>query len=244
MKSIYTLMVALLTLNVVHAQFPAKDNWSRTLLATSLDASGLSTDTIHKSITDVQADSLILANDTNDNFVILDVRTPGEFILGHLKDAENIDFNDTSFNTLINDLDRDPIYLVYCGSGGRSGQAFNLMVSMKFREVYNMLKGFSKWKTDGFPYVVDSTTDINTYQLLSKNFSIYPNPATDQLTFESNRLSNPGILSICNLNGQQQIILPISEQKSEIDVSTLPSGVYLLRFTNNQIIETVRFVKQ
>jgi rhodanese-related sulfurtransferase len=244
MKTVYTLMIALLTLNVVNAQFRVKDNWARALLATSLDANGLGTDTIHKSITDVQADSLIKANDSNEDFIILDVRTADEFKLGHLKNAENIDFFDTNFNAMINVLDRDKIYLVHCQSGGRSLQAFNLMVSMKFREVYNMLKGFNKWKNDGFPYVVDSLTNITDYQSLSKNFRIYPNPAARYLIIESNQPFKAGIMSIYNVNGQEQIKQANKEPETEIDISSLPSGVYILQLSNGQNIETRRFVKQ
>jgi rhodanese-related sulfurtransferase len=244
MKFLYTLIIAFVFANAVHAQIPVKESWTRALLNQSLNTNLLSTDTIHKSITVVQADSLIKANDTNDNFVILDVRTSGEFILGHLKDAENIDFNDTSFNTLINDLDRDPIYLVYCGSGGRSGQALNLMVSMKFREVYNMLKGFSKWKSDGFPYVLDTATNIADFELVTKDLKLYPNPATDHLTLESNNPLISGTLSIFDLNGKEIIKQTVKDIKSEIDISSLSSGVYMLRLANNQTLETIRFVKQ
>lgn len=243
MKTLYTLTIVLLTLNIVNAQFTVKDNWSRALIASSLDANGLGTDTIHKAITDFQADSLIDSNASNENFVILDIRRPTEIMSGYIKNAEFINFEDPNFSSLVNDLDRNKIYLVYCQSGGRSGQAFDLMVSMKFREVYNMLNGFKKWKTDNLPYVIDSATNLNNYKMFINDFSTYPNPATDQLTFECNNPSVSGILSVYNLNGQEQMKQPM-KQKSDIDISSLPSGVYILRFSNNQTVETIRFVKQ
>ena len=246
MKTLYILAMALLTLNVVNAQLPlpGKSILSKALLTDAAIANALSTDTIHKSITDTQADSLIKANAGNVSFVVLDVRTNDEYILGHLKNAKSIDFYDSIFNAKIAVLDRDKTYLVYCQSGGRSVQAFNLMVSMKFREVYNMLGGFKKWKADGFAYVLDSATNIQDNQLQTTNFKLFPNPATDHIILETAQLFNQGSLSIYNLEGQEQIKQPINGTKSEIDISALASGVYMLQLFNSKAVEIKRFVKQ
>ena len=52
--------------------------------------------------------------------VTLDVRTPGEFVSGHLVNALNIDVEGSQFNAEIGKLDKEATYAVYCRSGRRS----------------------------------------------------------------------------------------------------------------------------
>jgi len=72
------------------------------------------------------------------NFQILDVRTPEEFSVSHVEGAQNIDFLNSSFQTKIQNLDKNKIYKVYCRSGNRSGQAEKLMKSLGFKDVENL----------------------------------------------------------------------------------------------------------
>lgn len=72
------------------------------------------------------------------NFQILDVRTPEEFSASHVEGAQNIDFLNSSFQTKIQNLDKNKIYKVYCRSGNRSGQAEKLMKSLGFKDVENL----------------------------------------------------------------------------------------------------------
>lgn len=55
--------------------------------------------------------------------LIIDVRTPEEFIAGHVRGALLIDFKDASFDAKIAELDPNAEYIVYCRSGNRSAQA-------------------------------------------------------------------------------------------------------------------------
>jgi len=47
-----------------------------------------------------------------------------------------------------------------------------------------------------------------------------------------------------NLQGQELINSQITEQKTTVDISTLPSGVYLLKVTGEQGVKIGKFVKQ
>lgn len=73
-----------------------------------------------------------------DEDVVLDVRTPGEFAGGHLAGVENVDFMATDFRDRVDALDRDRTYYLYCRSGNRSGQAAQMMQTMGFQRVYNV----------------------------------------------------------------------------------------------------------
>ena len=80
---------------------------------------------------------------------LIDVRTPGEYENGHLKNAVNIDINSGDFEQRIGKLDKKRPVLVYCLSGGRSGRAASQMQDMGFSEVYNMDGGIMKWQNAG-----------------------------------------------------------------------------------------------
>ena len=85
------------------------------------------------------------------NVQLIDVRTPEEYAEGHLKNAVNINIRSSDFADRLNKLDKTKPILVYCLSGGRSGQAANKMEEMGFAEVYNMDGGIMKWGNAGKP---------------------------------------------------------------------------------------------
>jgi rhodanese-related sulfurtransferase len=85
--------------------------------------------------------------------VILDVRTPGEFMTGHIQGALNIDFESGSFESQIESLDKNGTYAVYCRSGNRSGQAVKVMQDAGFKNIYNLDGGVIDWANSGLPLV-------------------------------------------------------------------------------------------
>ena len=85
--------------------------------------------------------------------VTLDVRTQGEFMTGHIQDAQNIDFESGSFESQIESLDKNGTYAVYCRSGNRSGQAVKVMQDAGFKNIYNLDGGVIDWANSGLPLV-------------------------------------------------------------------------------------------
>ena len=108
---------------------------------------------IIEDITPQEAFTLIQDNKDNPDFVILDVRTPGEFAEGHIENATNLDYYSETFRDELSKLDKDKTYLVYCRSGKRSRNAVDIMVELNFREAYNMSGGIIEWKAEGLPLI-------------------------------------------------------------------------------------------
>ncbi len=106
-----------------------------------------------KDITPQEAFTLIQNNQNNPDFVIIDVRTPGEFAGEHIENTTNINFYSETFRDTLNTLDKNKTYLIYCRSGGRSGSALDIMAELNFKEAYNILGGINQWKTAGLPTV-------------------------------------------------------------------------------------------
>jgi len=102
-------------------------------------------------ITPQEAFDLIQDNQSNPDFVIIDVRTPAEFAEEHIENATNINFYSDTFRDTLNNLDKNKTYIVYCAVGGRSGSALDIMAELNFREAYNILGGINQWKVEGLP---------------------------------------------------------------------------------------------
>jgi phage shock protein E len=68
---------------------------------------------------------------------VLDVRTPVEFVTGHLAQARNLNVNNDDFAQQVAQLDTSKTYVVYCRSGKRSSKAADIMYQHGFRHVVN-----------------------------------------------------------------------------------------------------------
>ncbi len=80
------------------------------------------------------------------DLVILDIRTEDEYNNGCIEDAVNINFYDSNFKKILEFMDKQKTYLVYCQSGIRSKKAIELMSGMGFRKIYHMNEGIEGWK--------------------------------------------------------------------------------------------------
>jgi rhodanese-related sulfurtransferase len=110
-------------------------------------------ESVLKKITAQEAYTLIQDNKGNENFLILDVRTPEEIANGAIENSIKIDYYSDTFLEEIDELDKENTYLVYCRSGGRSGEATKLMEELGFQKVYDMSGGFSQWEAEDLPFV-------------------------------------------------------------------------------------------
>lgn len=108
---------------------------------------------IFEKVSVIEAYGLIQNNLTNPEFVIMDVRTAEEFGSGHIEGAVNIDFYASSFESQLDMLDKEKVYLVYCRSSNRGGQTMEKMENMGFAEVYNMSGGINAWNNAGYATV-------------------------------------------------------------------------------------------
>ena len=84
---------------------------------------------------------------TTSNSVIIDVRTPEEYSLGHLKDSMLLNIrNPQVFMDGLAKLDISKSYFVYCRSGSRSEQACHIMKTKGITKCYNLIGGIIEWE--------------------------------------------------------------------------------------------------
>jgi rhodanese-related sulfurtransferase len=100
-------------------------------------------------------DQLVQLMETDQNILLLDVRTGGEFNgeLGHinnsiLKPLQQMDEWKSEFQW--NDYDK---VIMICRSGNRSGVATRTLQAEGVKNVYNLQGGMRAWNKAGFPVV-------------------------------------------------------------------------------------------
>lgn len=77
---------------------------------------------------------------------LLDVRTPKEFIEGHIPNAVNLDVLDApNFKAQIQKLNPEKPVYVYCRSGKRSLTALRILEKKGFAVAYDLKGGYVAW---------------------------------------------------------------------------------------------------
>ena len=74
--------------------------------------------------------------------IVIDVRTPDEWLGGHLENAQNIEWQDIL--NIKESVKKDEEIYLYCRSGNRSGKSAIILKEKGF-EVYNVLGGYKMW---------------------------------------------------------------------------------------------------
>lgn len=86
----------------------------------------------------------------NEDGYILDVRTPEEWVAGHVPGATLIPLDELS--NRLNEVPDDVEVYVICRSGNRSAVARDLLMDNGFTMVTSVGGGFNQWVAAGFPY--------------------------------------------------------------------------------------------
>ncbi len=79
---------------------------------------------------------------------------------------------------------------------------------------------------------------------ISGSFVVYPDPATDKLTVETENPEPGTSLELINAQGQVVIKTEMNQGKLHLDISTLDIGVYLVRLAGRTKAEVKRFSKR
>jgi alpha-tubulin suppressor-like RCC1 family protein len=87
-----------------------------------------------------------------------------------------------------------------------------------------------------------TTLATTTIGLNDINLKIYPNPINYILNISFNK--EFATVSICNLLGQEILLKTINANETQIDVSSLQSGTYLVKFVADNEVKTMKIFKQ
>jgi hypothetical protein len=107
------------------------------------------------------------------------------------------------------------------------------------------IEGIRNGEDEVMAFALDcNLQDVQKLKLTNElNFHYFPNPAQDILYFESYDQDKISV-EIFDLKGISLIQLEAQQQKTTIDISSLPAGVYLIKTTHNNAINVQRFIKE
>lgn len=87
----------------------------------------------------------------DEKIVLIDVRTPQEFMFESIEDALLAPMSHISKKALPAGLGKHVV--LYCGSGMRSRKAAEICLGKKFEKIAHMEGGFAAWKAAKLPYL-------------------------------------------------------------------------------------------
>jgi len=73
-------------------------------------------------------------------------------------------------------------------------------------------------------------------------YRIYPNPTTDYITFENNNV-NEAEINITDLSGKILKVIHTSGPTTDIDITELPSGLFIALIKLGSRVESFKFSK-
>jgi rhodanese-related sulfurtransferase len=132
------------------------------------------------SVATISPNELLTLMDSGVPVVLLDIRSPEEYGISHIRTANFLDYG--SFNTrMVDKLNKDSPIIVYCSVGYRSERVGEKLKSAGFKNVKNLYGGIFQWVNEGLPVVnkKDHPTDsVHTYnknwsQWLTKGIKVY-----------------------------------------------------------------------
>jgi rhodanese-related sulfurtransferase len=85
---------------------------------------------------------------------IIDLRTPTEYNTGHINNSVNINYNGSTYDELVNQMNQYDKYspiVLYCNGGSRSENASILLRDEGFKYIYTLLGGIDAWIAQGYP---------------------------------------------------------------------------------------------
>jgi len=93
----------------------------------------------------LEQSTINILKQTPSDGLIIDCRTPEEFLKAHVPGAQNINILDDSIVEQIALLDKNKKYYIYCAGGFRSGKMVEALLDQGFTQLVDLSDGFTNW---------------------------------------------------------------------------------------------------
>ena len=194
-------------------QVEAKDNEEETtqIEEVSEEESAQAEEKVIYEVNDISVEEVYEIISSNQDYIILDVRTPEEFKEGHIEGAILIPVSELGGR--LDELPKDKPIITYCKSGGRSGNAAEILVENGFRKVYDM-GGILDWQEEGYPVICEEETEEVLLEIIpisvDESYEIFANE--DYLFLDVRSLEE---YESSHIEGA--IHMPVSELEGRLD---------------------------
>ena len=78
--------------------------------------------------------------------ILIDVRTPDEYREGTIPGAMSLNIHSEDFKRATEFLPKEREIIVFCQSGDRSNEAFEMLSSLGFKNVSQLIGGYDVWR--------------------------------------------------------------------------------------------------
>jgi len=139
---------------------------------------------------------------------LVDVRTPQEFLQGHIEGAINIDWYQRSFRMYVQHIPKDKPILIYCRSGNRTSKTSGVLQALGYTEIYNLERGINQWAIEKAPI----TREVS---ILNKDFQNKIQNSSNEMVSELNNAGKIYHVSAVDFNKVVKL-----EKVSIVDIRT------------------------
>lgn len=180
-------------------------------------------------------DGIYMSYDQGANWNQMSTGLPSQANIRCLYVNDTIIFTGTGDGAVFTSLDYGNTWLNI--SGGLSGSP--VLSLWAFEDyLYAGMNAEGVWK---FPLsLITGTNEIET----NIKLHIYPNPSSDMITVETAQVYDNSFLSLYSMTGQELIKQDIEGHRTQIDISTLTPGIYLVKYGSKDRVSTSSFVKE
>ena len=93
---------------------------------------------------------------------------------------------------------------------------------------------------------IHSNTNYINKDKIDLNSSLFPNPATNSLTLNLSQLQQlqNASLSIYDIQGKQLLQQSLTEQQTQINISSFAKGIYIVKLQTDEVTLQSKFVKE
>ncbi len=175
--------------------------------------------------------NLCIAEKSNPNFIIIDIRTADEYKAGHIANALQIDYYQTdAFYAYISKLDKNKKYLIYCASAGRSGAAVAEFKkrNYNFADMIELDGGLNNWKNKGYPTTTEITAVNWGFNITAITLS--PNPCKESFSISCEENFT---LQIIDIIGTTVFFKSYEKGVATVSTSFATTGIYQVMIKTN-----------
>jgi hypothetical protein len=102
------------------------------------------------------------------------------------------------------------------------------------------------YKNDSIFFPANGICQVAGLEEISKkeSINIYPNPANNRVTIEIPLQTEDAIISIYNITGQLLLKQSLQQSQTEISISSLAKGIYIIKVSSADGIAVKKFIKE
>jgi len=119
--------------------------------------------------------------------------------------------------------------------------SYNFVDSKQFENSYYRIKSTDRNSNSAYSVVVN-TQDLQSVVVMKA----FPMPVQNLLTVQHSSANDNSKLEILCVDGRMisSVLIATGDQQTRLDFSTMKPGMYVVRFVNNNTIESLKIVKQ